>query len=171
MEWLTTILTSGNLPTIIAAAIVITLLCILLVKTRILNIHTKHVTIGAEDVNSYYERTIVRNQIQHAHDFCMSLESKIIQVTPNLLYGGYFTKFILERVFDKVIEWITFNHIEATEAYISCKQKEIRYLVYSLGPREEFKTPEFQARMDKWTSELIYQLIEIRKLYTEQKVS
>ena len=52
-----------------------------------------------------------------------------------------------------------------------CKQKEIRYLVYSLNPRDEFKTPEFQGRMDKWTSELIQQLVEIRKLYSKQKVN
>lgn len=169
MEWLTAILTSDNFLNVVFAIVIIVLLVILLVKTKVLKIHTKYISVGGEDQNSYYERTIVRNQIQQSHDFCMSLESKIVQMTPDLMYGGYFTKFILERVFDKVIEWITFNHIDNSEAYIACKQREIRYLVYSLGPREEFKTPEFQKRMDNWTKELIEQLIETRQLYEKQK--
>ena len=170
MDWLANILTSDNLLRIVLSIIIITFLGVVLVKFRILKINTKHVMFG-EDSNSYLERTIVRNQIQNAHDFCMSLESKVSPMVETQLYGGFFTKFILERVYDKVIEWITFNHIENSEAYIMCKQKEIRYLVYSLNPRDEFKTPEFQGRMDKWTSELIQQLVEIRKLYSKQKVN
>ena len=99
----------------------------------------------------------------------MSLESKIIMIKSDMPYGGYFTKYILERVFDKIVEWITFNHIENSDAYISCKQKEIRYLVYSLGPSEEFKNQQFQDRMDRWVKEIILELLEIRKLYLVQE--
>ena len=41
-------------------------------------------------------------------------------------------------------------------------------LVYSFCPPEQFKTPEFQERINKWTAEIIGRLVAIRKLYTNQ---
>jgi hypothetical protein len=135
-----------------------------------LGVSTKHVQIGGESRDSYYERTILRNQITAAHDFCASLEGKVAEVAENLAFGGWFTKYILERVYDKIIEWITFNHIELSQGYIECKQREIRNLVYSFPVKDEFKTPEFEERMNKWVAEIIEQLLDIRRVYSKQKL-
>lgn len=171
MDWLATILTSGNLLNIIILVVVLVILTIVLVKTKILEIHTQHVSLGniVENYDMFCERRIIRSQIERAHDFCMSLESKIFQIKPNMPHKGYLTKYILECVYSEVIKWITFNHIDNSEAYISCKQKTIKYLVYNLTESEEFKTPEFQERINEWVKEMILELIEIRRLFIIQK--
>ena len=41
-------------------------------------------------------------------------------------------------------------------------------LVYSFSPPDQFKTPEFQERINKWTAEIVGRLVSIRKLYEKQ---
>ena len=82
-------------------------------------------------------------------------------------YNGYFTKYILERVYDKVVEWITFNHLTLKNEYIEIKQEEICSLIYGLGIGEEYKTPEFKKRICNWTREVIEHLVQIREVYSE----
>lgn len=168
-EFFTASVNGGNGAYIV---LVVALVCVyagFLIYRGKLGISTNHIQIGGESRDSYYERTIVRNQIIAAHDFCRSLEGKVAEVSGELAYGGWFTKYILERVYDKVIEWITFNHIEKSDGYIECKQREIKNLVYSFPVKEQFKSPEFEERMDKWVAEMIDQLLDIRMVYTKQK--
>lgn len=168
METLATILTSKDfLSSIPSVILLIVAICILgkLLKVRVT---TSHIQIGGEDKNSYYERAIVRNQVNQAKLFCMALENKINALVEHRSADGYYVKYILECVYDKITEWIMYNHIENTEEYIESKQWEMQSLVYSFCPPEQFKTPEFQERINKWTAEIIGRLVSIRKLYQSQ---
>jgi hypothetical protein len=109
------------------------------------------------------ERELIRRQIECAHDFIMSIEGKI--VTDTSQYNGYFTKYILERTYDKVIEWIMFNHITINQLYIQDKQDTILNLIYALPITDDFKTPEFKARVENWVKELIERLVNVKTLY------
>ena len=168
METLATILTSkdflSNVPSVI---LLIVAICILgkILKVRVT---TSHIQIGGEDKNSYYERAIVRNQVNQAKLFCMALENKINALVEHKTADGYYVKYILECVYDKMTEWIMYNHIENTDEYIESKQWEMQSLVYSFCPPEQFKTPEFQERINKWTAEIVGRLVSIRKLYENQ---
>lgn len=168
METLATILTSkdflSNVPSVI---LLIVAICILgkILKVRVT---TSYIQIGGEDKNSYYERAIVRNQVNQAKLFCMALENKINALVEHKSADGYYVKYILECVYDKITEWIMYNHIENTEEYIESKQWEMQSLVYSFNPPDQFKTPEFQERINKWTAEIIGRLVSIRKLYEKQ---
>lgn len=161
-EAIQNILISKNGILIIALVSVIILLAVRLGKHGLLKIHTAHLSIGDDEL----ERTIIREQIDWAHTYLRGLVSKIQQVTPDLLYDGYFTKYILEIVFDEMVKWITFNHIEVTETYIKIKQDKICSLVYAFNVRPEFRTKEFQERMKRWVEEVIEHLVEIRKIYS-----
>ena len=168
METLATILTSKDfLSSIPSVILLIVAICILgkLLKVRVT---TSHIQIGGEDKNSYYERAIVRNQVNQAKLFCMALENKINALVEHKSANGYYVKYILECVYDKITEWIMYNHIENTEEYIESKQWEMQSLVYSFSPPDQFKTPEFQERINKWTAEIIGRLVSIRKLYEKQ---
>lgn len=168
METFATILTSKDfLSSIPSVILLIVAICILgkLLKVRVT---TSHIQIGGEDKNSYYERAIVRNQVNQAKLFCMALENKINALVEHKTADGYYVKYILECVYDKMTEWIMYNHIENTEEYIESKQWEMQSLVYSFSPPEQFKTPEFQERINKWTAEIIGRLVSIRKLYENQ---
>ena len=138
------ILTSANAWLIVGFLTVLVILAIVLVKHGDIHIQTKHFKLGKAD-----EREIIRRQIERAREFVMSIEGKIT----------------IERVYDKTIEWIMFNHITDNRIYIEDKQDSICNLVYTFPIKDEFKTPEFNQRMKKWVEELIHQLIQVKHLY------
>lgn len=164
-ESISSTLTSKNGPslliTIAVLILIIVILAIKLGKSGLLNIHTKHINIGSK----VSERELIRRQIEVAHEFIMSIEGKL--VCDNSRYNGYFTKYILERVYDKVIEWIMFNHITMNQLYIQDKQDTILNLVYTQPINEEFKTPEFKVRVENWVKELVERLVNVKVLYGE----
>ncbi len=157
------ILTSANgVPLVIILVLLVVLVIrwgIRLGKAGLLNIHTRHVHIGS----NVSERELIRRQIECAHDFIMSIEGKL--VSDNMKYNEYFTKYILERVYDKVIEWIMFNHITVNQLYIQDKQDTILNLIYALPINSDFKTPEFKVRVENWVKELIERLVNVKTLY------
>lgn len=168
METLATILTSKDFLSSIPSVILLIVAICILGKILKVRVTTNHIQIGGEDKNSYYERAIVRNQVNQAKLFCMALENKVNALVEHKTADGYYVKYILECVYDKMTEWIMYNHIENTEEYIESKQWEMQSLVYSFSPPEQFKTPEFQERINKWTAEIIGRLVSIRKLYENQ---
>ena len=168
METLATILTSKDFLSSIPSVILLIVAICILGKILKVRVTTSHIQIGGEDKNSYYERAIVRNQVNQAKLFCMALENKINALIEHKTADGYYVKYILECVYDKMTEWIMYNHIENTEEYIESKQWEMQSLVYSFNPPDQFKTPEFQERINKWTAEIIGRLVSIRKLYVSQ---
>lgn len=155
------VLTSANAWEVLIFLAVIVIFAIVLVKSGTVAINTKHLRIGKAEK----EREIIRRQVEAAHDFIMSIEGKIPEKPE---YGGYFTKYILERVYDKVIEWVMFNHITDTPMYVQDKQATICNLVYTFSISEEYKTPEFKNRMCNWTAELITRLVRTREIYTRE---
>lgn len=161
-EAISSILTSANAREILFFLAVVIVAAIVLVKTGAVTVRTKHVRIGRAEA----ERVVIRRQVEAAHDFIMSINGKI--KTDTTLYNDYFIKYILERVYDKAIEWIMFNHITNSTLYVQDKQDTICNLIYTFDVAEEFKTPEFKKRMCNWVAELIDRLIKTREIYSKQ---
>ena len=132
-------------------------------KSGLLSFKGKGLRLGSDEK----ELTIIRNQAQWAHLYIMSRKGKLIDEKSSEL-TRVICENILEKVYDKVIEWITFNHINSSNTYVEIKQSEIKCLVYSLVVSETFKTPEFEQRMNGWVKEVILNLITIRKEYSQQ---
>lgn len=160
-ETISTVLTSANAWQVLIFLAIAVFIFVVLVKGGVIAIKTKHFRIGQAEI----ERETIRRQVEAAHDFIMSIEGKINADTSH--YNGYFTKFILERVYDKAIEWIMFNHISNTTMYVQDKQDTVCNLVYTFDIGDEFKTPEFKKRMCNWTQELIAKLVQTRELYNK----
>lgn len=161
-EAISNVLTSPNAREILHTLVIVLVAAIVLVKTGAVTVRTKHVRIGRAEA----EREVIRRQVEAAHDFIMSIEGKIRADTTQ--YNGYFTKYILERVYDKTIEWIMFNHITNSTLYVQDKQDTICNLIYTFDVAEDFKTPEFKKRMCNWVAELIDRLIKTREIYSKQ---
>jgi len=157
------VLTSGNALQVLIFLALITTLFVMLVKTGILAIKTKHLRIGQVE----REREVIRRQIETAHNFIMSIEGKLD--TELNQQDRYFAKYILERVYDKVIEWVMFNNISNSPMYVQDKQETICNLIYTFPIGEAFKTPEFKTRMQNWTSELITRLVQTREIYSKER--
>lgn len=133
-------------------------------KSGLISFKGKGLRIGSDET----ERTIIRNQTQWARLYIMSIKGKVLPANPDKIQR-LTAEVILEKVYDNVSDWITYNHISSNNSYIEIKQSEIKCLVYSQDDlEEEFKTPEFATRMESWVRELILNLIQIRKEYTQQ---
>lgn len=158
-ETIKDVLTSGNAWFILIFLAVVIVIGLILGRIGLIKVNTKHVQIG----NEQKQRELVRRQVETAYTFVMSLEGKII--TEGSMYDRYLTKYILERVYDKVIEWIIFNHITTNQLYVQDKQENIENLVYTMVVDDDFKTPEFKRRMDNWVRELIEQLVQVKEIY------
>lgn len=130
-------------------------------KAGLISFKGKGLRLGSDEK----ELTIIRNQTQWAHLYVMSLKGKFIEEDSSEL-TKVLCENILEKVYDKIIEWITFNHINSSNSYVEIKQSEIKCLVYSLVVSDAFKTPEFETRMNGWVKEVILNLINIRKEYS-----
>lgn len=160
-EAISGVLQSPNAWQVLIFLAIAVFIIVVFVKGGVIAIKTKHFRIGQAET----ERETIRRQVEAAHDFILSIEGKINADTSH--YNGYFTKFILERVYDKVIEWIMFNHITNTPMYVQDKQDTVCNLVYTFDIDNEFKTPEFKKRMCNWTQELIAKLVQMRELYNK----
>ena len=157
------VLTSGNSLQVLIFLSAILLVFVVFVKNGIVAIKTKHFRIGQAE----REREIIRRQVETAHDFIMSIEGKI-EIEANQC-NKYFTKYVLERVYDKVIEWVIFNNISNSPMYVQDKQESICNMVYMFPIGDTFKTPEFKKRMQNWTSELIARLVQTREIYSKER--
>lgn len=164
-ETISKVLNGNNaIPVLIFAVIVVIVLGILC-KKGIISINKCGVRIGSDE----RELSIVRNQSQWAYLFIMALKGKVLPEDASKQQNDR-TELILEKVYDKIVEWITYNHITDNSAYVEIKQSEVCSVVYNFDDlSDEYKTPEFKTRMENWTKEVILNLIKIRKVYSSQK--
>lgn len=161
-ESIANILTSTN------AVAVLTFLCVciiggvVLVKTNLLQIHTDSVRLGAMDT----ERNIIRQQQDYVRLHLKSLENDLEKPEG---YNEWLGRFIVMRVYAEYVEWISFNHLSKSEAYIKVKQNKLVDLINQYTYKEEFKTDDFQEFIRKDTRQMILDLIQIREVYKDQK--
>lgn len=133
-------------------------------KSGLISFRGKGLRIGSDET----ERTIIREQSKWAYLFIMAIKGKVLSEDATEEQNNR-CELILEKVFDKVIEWINYNHISSNNSYVEIKQGEIKNLVYSQNNLDDnYKTPEFAMRMDGWVRELILNLIQVRKEYMQQ---
>lgn len=153
------VLTSPNAGIVLTFCLFIGIIVWLLTKSGLLNIHTENVSLGAANA----EREIIRQQVEWARLHFEAIETQLDFKDEN--YDQWRGKYVAERLYDEVVDWITFNHLNMSSAYIEVKQEKILVLLHSLTDREEFRTPEFEQFMRDDTRKSIEKLIQIREVY------
>lgn len=164
VESLKEILTSPNAWMFLLFLVFAVFVVVKMSKSGLISFKGKGLRIGSDET----ERTIIREQSKWAYLFIMAIKGKILDETATDNQNDH-CELVLEKVFDKVIDWINYNHISSNNSYIEIKQGEIKNLVYSQNNLDDdYKTPEFAVRMDGWVRELILNLIQVRKEYMQQ---
>lgn len=159
-ETISNVLTSTN------AVAVLTFLCVciiggvVLVKTNLLQIHTNSVRLGAMDS----ERNIIRQQQDYVRLHLKSIENDLEKPDD---YNEWLGKFVIMRVYAEYVEWISFNHLSRSDAYIKVKQNKLVDLINQYTYKEEFKTDEFIEFIRRDTKQMILDLIQIREVYKD----
>lgn len=164
IEGLKEILTSANAWMFVLFLVFAIFILWRMSKVGLLSFKSKGLRIGSDEI----ERTIIREQSKWAYLFVMSIKGKVLPENATDAQNDR-CELILEKVFDKVGDWINYNHISANNSYVEIKQGEIKNFVYSQNNLDDdYKTPEFETRMDGWVRELILSLIQVRKEYSQQ---
>lgn len=133
----------------------------LLIKGNYLKINTNVVKIGASE----QERAVLRQQNEWTYQFVTGLYGEIMKQYP--LLNPIRTRYILELMYDEIMVWITFNHISKSEMYVMVKQEKLRSIVFRHDVDDCIKSDEFRKKMDDWTKDIIYRLVDIREYYSK----
>ena len=159
-DFIKAVSTSVYIIPVLVFTLIVLFIVILLVKKGLISVNTKAVRVGTSES----ERAIIRQQIEWVHLHCDSLEKSLPHPQNYDIWRG---KYILERMYDEIVDWITFNHICTSEGYISIKQERIWATIQSLVRKEEFSTPEFKEFIYKDTEYIIRRLVHIRQVYNQ----
>ena len=159
-DFIKAVSTSVYIIPVLMFTLIVLLIVILLVKKGLISVNTKAVRVGTSES----ERAIIRQQIEWVHLHCDSLEKSLPHPQNYDIWRG---KYILERMYDEIVDWITFNHICTSEGYISIKQERIWATIQSLVRKEEFSSPEFKEFIYKDTEYIIRRLVHIRQVYNQ----
>lgn len=151
------VLTSNNAVAVLITLLILVIVAAVLAKVGIFQFKGKGVTIGGDED----ERAIIRQQTEWTQLFIQSMQQLPIFEDSDT----YHTLYILEKVFDEVLNWIVFNHISDSENYISIKQEKIWNLIQTLVTDKKFTSTEFKQVIYDNTEVLIKRLVYIRKNY------
>lgn len=151
------VLTSNNAIAVLITLLILVIVAAVLAKVGIFQFKGRGVTIGGDED----ERAIIRQQTEWTQLFIQSMQQLPIFEGSDT----YHTLYILEKVFDEVLNWIVFNHISDSENYISIKQEKIWNLIQTLVTDKKFTSTEFKQVIYDNTEVLIKRLVYIRKNY------
>lgn len=157
-ETISTILMGPNAFVVLIFLAFVSVILFILVKSGAIRISTPNMSINTGDV----ERNIIRQQLDYVSLHLNGLEAKLDKPDD---YNEYLGKLIIEKVFDEYVNWITFNHINKSPAYVEIKQERVVSLIRQYTVKEEFRSEEFEDLIRKDTKEVIEALIRIREVY------
>lgn len=112
------------------------------------------------------EQTVIRHQIEFAKTAIEGFERDIPKPEN---YDQFRGRYILEKLFDEVINWIIFNHIERTKAYVTIKQDIIISIIKKHTINEMYTSTEFIKQVKKDVEYIINKLIDIREEYSNDE--
>lgn len=161
-EAIKSVLVSANAYQVLTFILLLIWSISLLAKAGVLYFHNGFLSIG----DGERERDLIKRQQEWAFNYIMALEKEFDY--GNSEYERFFCTTILERVYDKVVEMIIFNHISERPEYIENKKSLIRSTVYSFPVKAIYRNKEFESKMDKWTEDIIHNLIIIRTLWGKE---
>ena len=105
------------------------------------------------------ERLLIKKQVDYAHGAIMALEKKIPRFDG---YNEYLGKYMAELAFDEIVNWITVNHIQPDEDYISIKQNIIWDLVLAETVDDRVKTDKVKKIVFANIEDIIKRLYQMR---------
>lgn len=154
------ILTSSNAVSVILFLILCIIVAFVLIKTNLLQIHTESVRIGARDS----ERNIIRQQTDYVWQHLQEAEANLEKDDD---YDEQLGKIVIMSCYIEYVNWITFNHLTRSDAYISVKQKRLVSIVNSLTVNSKYKSEDFIEYIKSDTRNTIYDLLKIREVYKD----
>lgn len=143
---------------IVTVVALISAVLISMSKSGGFSIHTGAVSLGG----MYREREIIRHQVEVAYAASTSL---LMSLGADM--HDYTAKYAAERVYDKAVEWIVFNHITPTPIYIESKVTALYNMVRNLEIVAD-ESVDVMGVVSEWVAATISQLVHVREYYTKR---
>lgn len=140
--------------------LIIVCLIIFAVRQGYMKVKTEKIMIGKDCGER--ERAILKNQIEYAYLMCTGFINEIPRFDG---FDEFQAKYIIELCFDKIVEWIYFNHIEVKNGYIENKQDIIWNLIQTNVSHKKLSSDQFRKQVDDKVEHIINHLISIREEY------
>lgn len=166
-EAISNILSGSNALMTLLFVLAILAIFIVCARTGIVSIRTNNVTLGKQSAEK--ERTVMRHQIEYARTACSIFEQ---QVPRNENHNLYRIKYIIECIYDEMLNWIIFNHIEDNPIYITNKQNIVWGIVIRQTDEDDAlrKTDKFKEAVFKQVETDVRELTKIREYYAAKKL-
>ena len=153
-------LMSNNGWLIAILLVVLTIFIVKCAKAGLFKFKNDTLQIGLDFAN--VEQTVIRHQIEFAKSQVEAYEKDIPRFDG---YDEFRGKYILEKLFDEIISWIIFNHIESTKSYMNIKKKIILNIIKKNTVNTAYTEGEFVDVINKSVEDMIRSLISIREEY------
>lgn len=163
-SWIATILTSTNAIPLVLLVILFVVILAVLAKKGIISFSGHGLAVG----NDENERRIIRQQIEYTKAELELFVQQLI-IDYEKVEGWDLNKclYAKELVYDIYMETISFNHITTDDFYIKGKCIKILAEISKVVLPDNFKTEEFNSKIEKETEKIIKNLVEIRKYYSK----
>lgn len=161
-EALKEILTSSNAVGVLLIlgflVIVLIVIAVVLIKGNYFQIHTQALSVGYQDK----ERNIIRQQLNYVW---LHLEETEANLPKDEDYDEQLGQRIILTVYKEYTDWISFNHLSRSEAYIQVKQNSLVALINKMTVNERYKGEDFKQYIRDDTKETIIELLRIREAF------
>lgn len=156
------VLTSSNAVGVLLIlgflVIVLILVAIVLIKGNYFQMHTQTVSIGYAEK----ERNIIRQQLNYVW---LHLEEAEANLPKDDDYDEQLGQRIILSVYKEYTDWISFNHLSRTDAYIHVKQSSLVALINKMTVNERYKGEDFKQYIKDDTKDTILELLKIREAF------
>ena len=156
MDQLVAIVNGPNFKTFSIVFLILAFATFIFVRSGILTIHTKYVSMGIADK----ERTILRNQMIHAYQSCMGFLPSIPRLEG---FTEERAQNICEKIYDEMVNWIVLNHITDEESYISIRQESVWNIILMNIINLDYNNAKFKEAIYKNVENDIKMFVKIRK--------
>lgn len=161
---------SNNFLILVGLIVLALLIITVLICTGFLKFKDNKLSIGrAKQESKENLRDIIRKQINYSRNKIqeVSTDYLVCQEDPEVIWK---IKYVTEKVFDNVIQWISLNHMnKGDEYYIEGKQAEVLNIIRNIVKTEKVLSQEFEQSIKQSTKELINALIDIRDQEEERE--
>ena len=154
MEALTALASNGWLS--LVTVVIIILILLGAIKMGIISFNGKGVKIGDSK-----DRIMIRNQWEYANSSC---EAQYTKIRP-YCKSDEEAKYLIARVEDVFQAAIIYNYMTEDEGYVRAKQALVLNTIMKRVNDEHFFTDDFRACSNRFTENLIRDLVRMKRLY------
>lgn len=155
MEALTALASNGWLS--LVTIVIIILIILFAIKKGWISFKGKGLEIG----ESTKDRLLIRNQWEYANSSC---EAQYVKIRP-YCKSDEEAKYLIARVEDIFQSAIIYNYMQEDEGYVRAKQSLVLQAIQKRSSNEHFFSDEFKSCCDRFTENLIRDLVRMKRLY------